>query len=70
MGVLSAEDRVILRMRFWEGASVADIGRALNLAQKPLYRRLERALGELRRYLESTGMSQTDARELLQELAS
>jgi len=70
MGVLSVEDRLILRMRFWEGASVADIGRALNLPQKPLYRRLERALVELRRYLESAGMSQTDVRELLQELAS
>lgn len=38
---LSPEDQVIVRMRFWEDASVADIARALRLDQKPLYRRLE-----------------------------
>ena len=70
MDRLSAEDRIMLRMRYWEVASVADIARALHVPQKPLYRRLERALGELRRYLESMGVSSAEARELLQELAS
>lgn len=68
--LLSAEDRVILRMRFWEGASVADIARTLHLPQKPLYRRLERALATLRLYLESVGVSRAEAQELLQERAS
>jgi RNA polymerase sigma factor (sigma-70 family) len=38
---LPAEDRVIIRMRFWDDFSVADIARSLGLDQKPLYRRLE-----------------------------
>jgi RNA polymerase sigma factor (sigma-70 family) len=54
---LPAEDRVIVRMRFWEGTSVADIARALGLPQKPLYRRLERALAALRGSLEASGVS-------------
>jgi RNA polymerase sigma factor for flagellar operon FliA len=54
---LPAEDRVILRMRYWEGTSVADIARALGLPQKPLYRRVERALAALRAALEAAGVS-------------
>ena len=41
MAVLSPEDRIILRLRFWDGCSIADIARSLGLEQKPLYRRLE-----------------------------
>jgi DNA-directed RNA polymerase specialized sigma24 family protein len=44
-------------MRYWEGTSVADIARALGLPQKPLYRRLERALAALRAALEAAGVS-------------
>ena len=54
---LPAEDRVIVRMRYWEGTTVADIARALGLPQKPLYRRLERARATLRAALESSGVS-------------
>jgi RNA polymerase sigma factor (sigma-70 family) len=63
----SAEDQVILRMRFWEGSSVADIARALRVEQKPLYRRLERALGNLRRRLELQGISAAQVRALLED---
>lgn len=49
---LPPEDRVVLKMRYWEGMSVADIARALAMEQKPLYRRIERALAELRRHVE------------------
>ena len=61
------EDRVIVRMRFWEGESVADIARALGLPQKPLYRRLERTLAALRRSLEAAGVSQNDTASCLAE---
>ena len=64
------EEQVILRMRFWEGATVADISRALGIPQKPLYRRLERALAELRRKLEREGVSRERASELLGEPAA
>jgi RNA polymerase sigma factor (sigma-70 family) len=62
-----AEDQVILRMRFWEGSSVADIARALRIEQKPLYRRLERALGSLRQQLELQGISADHVRALLED---
>jgi RNA polymerase sigma factor (sigma-70 family) len=45
---LSDEDRLIVRMHFWRDMSVADIARALGVAQKPLYRRIERALKTVR----------------------
>jgi RNA polymerase sigma factor for flagellar operon FliA len=64
---LPPEDRLILRMRFWEGVSVADIGRGLGLPPKPLYRRMERALADLRRSLEESGMSRQQARAILAE---
>lgn len=70
LGQLSPEDRLILRMRFWEAMSVADIARALGLAQKRLYRRIDRALVELREQLEAAGLSRDRARELLGGLAS
>lgn len=66
---LPDEDRLILRMRFWEGMSVADIARALALPQKPLYRRLYQALVQLRKQLEAMGVSRERARRLLQEFS-
>jgi RNA polymerase sigma factor (sigma-70 family) len=62
---LEPEDRLILRLRFWEEMSVADIARGLNLPQKPLYRRIDRALLQLRRELESGGLSREHVRSLL-----
>jgi DNA-directed RNA polymerase specialized sigma24 family protein len=44
-------------MRFWEGRCVSDISRALGVPQKRLYRRLERALVQVRRALEADGLS-------------
>ena len=67
---LSPEDRLMLRMRFWEGLSVADIARGLGLPQKPLYRRMDRALSNVRGYLEESGVSQEEARAVLTDWAS
>lgn len=66
---LPVEDALIVRMRYCEGASVADIARALRVEQKPLYRRLDRALGVLRRQLEADGITRTEARTLVAEAA-
>lgn len=64
---LPAEDRLMLRMHFWEGLSVAQIARGLSVPQKPLYRRMDRALAELRSYLEESGVSRDRARAVLDE---
>jgi RNA polymerase sigma factor (sigma-70 family) len=62
---MSPEDQCILTMRFWQDASVADIARTLNVAQKPLYRRLDRAFAQLRRELAGQGISSERARTLI-----
>jgi RNA polymerase sigma factor for flagellar operon FliA len=56
LAALDAEDRLILRMRFEEGLTVADVARALHLPQKPLYRRIARLLRTLRREMEARGL--------------
>jgi RNA polymerase sigma factor (sigma-70 family) len=48
LAALEPEDRTIVELRYREGLSVADVARALGLAQKPLYRRLDRLLAHLR----------------------
>jgi RNA polymerase sigma factor for flagellar operon FliA len=58
---LPAEDRVILRLRFWEGLTVAQVSRTLGLNQKPLYRRIENLLQRLRGQLERNGIEARDA---------
>jgi RNA polymerase sigma factor for flagellar operon FliA len=54
---LPAEDRLVLRMRFEDGMSVADIARALHRDQKRLYRTIERLFASLRERLEADGIS-------------
>ena len=65
---LDEEDRTILRMRFWDGRSVAETARALGIPQKPLYRRLDRLLSRLRDALVRDGVSADDVRALLEEV--
>lgn len=64
---LATEDRLVVRMHFWEGLSIADIARALGLPQKPLYRRMERALATIRARLVQSGATDSEAREALNE---
>jgi RNA polymerase sigma factor for flagellar operon FliA len=62
---LPAQDRLILKMRFSDDCSVADISRALRLDQKPLYRHLDQLLATLRSALEAHGVSAGVVAELL-----
>jgi RNA polymerase sigma factor (sigma-70 family) len=65
MEQLPAEERHILRMRFGDGRSVADVARALRLEQKPLYRRIDQLRAKLKTDLERCGVTAEDVRELL-----
>lgn len=62
---LDPEDRLILKMRFEDGLTVATIARTLGLDQKPLYRRIERCLSALRAGLEQRGVAAETVTELL-----
>jgi len=64
---LPAEERVMVRLRYWQGLSVADVARALGVPQKPLYRRLERVLETLRAELARQGVDREQVRTLLGE---
>jgi RNA polymerase sigma factor (sigma-70 family) len=67
MEQLPLEDRQILRLRFADDRSVADVARALRLEQKPLYRRIEQLRAKLRAELERCGVAAEDVRDLLIE---
>jgi RNA polymerase sigma factor (sigma-70 family) len=70
MAGLSLEDRLLLKLRFWQQASVADAARILGVEQRPLYRRLEKLLQDLRARLMSAGVTGNDIRALFGEAAS
>ena len=62
---LDEDDRIVCRLRFEAGMSVADIARLLRVEQKPLYKRVQRVLALLRRTLEEEGISPDDVQEVL-----
>ena len=53
---IAPQDRLVLKLQFCDGLSVAAIARLLQIDPKDLYRRLERLLGRLRAILESAGV--------------
>jgi len=63
---LSADDRRLLRMRFEDDISVAEIARTLHLDQKGLYRRVDRVLMHLRAALEDEGLDADAAAQVLE----
>lgn len=48
LATLPPRDQLLLRLRYEQGTTVANIARVLNEEQKPLYRQLERLLARLR----------------------
>lgn len=54
---LPPQDRLIVKMRFDNGMQIAQIAHALQLDAKPLYRRIERILADLRQTLEASGLT-------------
>ena len=57
---VSRQERLILKLHFVDGLSVARVSRRLGVDQKALYRRLQRLLDGLRGSLESEGLSAAD----------
>ena len=62
---MTAEDRIVLRMRFDEGLRVADIARMLACEQKPLYRRIDSLIRTLREALLRAGIDAVTASALI-----
>ncbi len=62
---LAAQDRLIVKLRFENSLSVAEISRSLGLDQKSLYRRLERLLRALRDQLEQEGVGAPEVLDVL-----
>jgi RNA polymerase sigma factor (sigma-70 family) len=70
LAAMSAQDRVVLRLRFAKGASVADIARVLDIEQRPLYRRIEALLDDLRRVLDRAGIDAASVTDLIGDARS
>lgn len=62
---LPPQDRLIIKMRFDSGFSVADIAKAMRIEAKPLYRRIERLLMDLRRSMEQSGVGAEVVRDVI-----
>lgn len=55
-----AQDRLILRMRFWESRKVPEIAQRLHIEQKKLYKRLDKLFASMRVALEREGIERRD----------
>jgi RNA polymerase sigma factor (sigma-70 family) len=65
LAAMTAQDRVTLRLRFAKGMAVSDIARALGVPQRPIYRRIESLLNDLRASLERAGIDAAEAANLV-----
>ena len=61
---LAPQDRLILMYRFEHGLQIAEIARLMCLEQKPLYRRIEAVLRDLRARLEADGIGADGVRAM------
>jgi RNA polymerase sigma factor for flagellar operon FliA len=66
MEALEPRDRIVLRMRFEDDLSVADIARTLHLDQKRLYRRIDEMLVSFRKSLEERGLGWPDLERMIE----
>jgi RNA polymerase sigma factor for flagellar operon FliA len=62
---LDPQEQIVIRMHYLEGRSLADVARALDVPQKPLYRLKDRALETLARHVEAAGVTRDQVRMLL-----
>lgn len=69
LATLDGEGALILRLRFVEGFTAPRIASVLGLEAKPLYRRIEGLLSELREALDQQGFGRADVSDLLDSFA-
>lgn len=62
---LSAQEQLIIRLRFQDGFTVARIAQLIGEEQKPLYRRIEQILTRLRATMTAAGITADEVRDLL-----
>jgi RNA polymerase sigma factor (sigma-70 family) len=60
-----AEDRLILKLKFWSAQRVADIAETLHLDPKKTYKRIDKLLARMRTSLEQAGIRRDDIEDLL-----
>jgi RNA polymerase sigma factor for flagellar operon FliA len=65
----AVEDRMVIRLRYWEGLSVAMWRVAWDSNRKTLYRRIDRLLALIRQKLVDAGMTEDRLNDLLREPA-
>jgi RNA polymerase sigma factor (sigma-70 family) len=65
LGELSAEDKLILKMRYEDGFTVREIATALHLEARPLYTRFEKCHRRLRNRLEKSGITWREVTSIL-----
>jgi RNA polymerase sigma factor (sigma-70 family) len=65
LDALSAEDRLLLKLHYWDGLSMAAIAPLLDRPQRELYSARDKCLKKLRRHLEEAGLRPDQVRGLL-----
>ena len=60
-----AEDRLILKLRFWNSRKVREISEIVKIDLKKIFKRLDKLKAVLRRALEAAGVSEADIEMLL-----
>jgi len=60
VSALSPREQLIIRLRFQDDLSIADIARLLHIPSKPLYRQLHDIIGLLRTRLDQDGINPAD----------
>jgi RNA polymerase sigma factor for flagellar operon FliA len=65
IGEQTAEDKMILRLRFWHDYKAPEISDAIGMDQKRVYKRLAKLLALLRAFLENAGFGGAEIGDLL-----
>lgn len=67
MDRLEPDDRMVARMHFVDGRTLAEVARTLKVEQKPLYRRVDRLRKQLRESLRAEGVTDDDVLDVLRD---
>lgn len=68
MAELPASDNVIFRLKYWDNVKVSDIARTQGIEQKPLYRRYEQILDQLKKSMVVQGVTEAEVRQVFDDI--